>query len=665
MRFCPNTIKVVYSDTELDILQFQDGEFMVGNKVTVWFDKDSEDIYTPVIRPKEDIYPVSLNIEFNIPNEALDQSLYFYEAGNSTNSITMIHCYSEKSDVSMRDIFVAKNKELGANFNIGLITAKRIYSTISVKGSTVSINYDLEERLIRSDNEIRLEKFIFGTENEVYFLNERYAPLVARENNARPLKDIAVGWCSWSCFYRNVDDKKITTALDAMKAIRGTNLIQIDDGWQFDNVFAGDWHVNTEKFPEGLEGIVKACEENGIVFGLWLSPLVAAENSRYYESVKHLVRTDVMTLDGVHPYDLDNPMFYEQLYRTYRYLSHELGVKYFKLDFLTSGFRSHCGDRAPVRFCSDYRSALIRKAISTIREAVGDDVILLSCGAPILECVGIFDAQRISRDIIVPKNHEDEFYWQHWSNIKNASRTVLYRHMYNNVVFRNDPDGLVLRDYDIGEGFDCKYAEARYWATIVALSGGFVLINDEFEKLSYERKKLFTKLIPPLGISGRANDMFEYPNPTKAILDVDEKTKIIAAFQMSDKFEDMETCLSDYGIYGQKLVIKCWEASFVGKTDKLNEELVSPHNAMLYMVKDVPTEPEFLYSDINVFLGANIFTSKFENGRLSITANDEFKDFITEDTKVFAYYPKQYSNCIGNEKTVIETQDYIITEYRI
>ena len=133
---------------------------------------------------------------------------------------------------------------------------------------------------------------------------------------------------------------------------------------------------------------------------------------------------------------------------------------------------------------------------------------MLSCGSPIIECAGIFDAQRVSRDIICPKGRHDPFYWQHWSNIKNASKTVLYRYFYNNVLFRNDPDGVVLRDYDIGEGFDCNYAEARYWSTIVAFSGGLVLANDEFRDLSRPRKELFTKLIPPLGISGKALDMY-------------------------------------------------------------------------------------------------------------------------------------------------------------
>ena len=467
-----------------------------------------------------------------------------------------------------------------------------------------------------------------------------------------------------------MDEKKITDRVEDTAHIKGANLFQIDDGWQFDGTFPGDWFIDTQKFPNGLDDIRKACNDVGMTFGLWLSPFLVAEKSRYYESVKHLVRTDVVAgcsspSNIIRLFDLDNPEFYEKLYKTYHWLSHEMGVKYYKLDFLVFGYFS---GECSITFKSDYKSALFRKVISTIREAVGDDAIMLSCGSPILECAGIFDAQRESRDIIVPKSHDDPFYWQHWMNIKNASKTVLYRYFYNNVIFRNDPDGAVLRDYDIGDGFDCSYAEARYWSTIVAFSGGLVLANDEFRHLSKPRRELFTKLIPALGISGRPVDMFEYPAPTKAIINASETTQYIAQFNLSDSFVDMDVNLEDFGMAGDKLVFKCWEARFVGKTNTVHERLVNPHNALMYMVKDIPDEPTFLYSDVNLYLGENVFESSFKDGGLQISVKAGNEEFVTETTKVFAYYPKAFASAVGkvNQETVIrDTDEYVITEYHI
>ena len=233
-------------------------------------------------------------------------------------------------------------------------------------------------------------------------------------------------------------------------------------------------------------------------------------------------------------------------------------------------------------------------------------------------------------------------------------------------MFRNDPDGAVLRDYDIGDGFDCSYSEARYWSTIVAFSGGLVLANDELRDLSKPRQQLFTKLIPPLGISGRAVDMFEYPAPTKAIIEASDTTKYIASFNISDNFRDMDTNLADYGIDGDKLVFRCWEAQFVGKTNTVHERLANPHSALMFMVKEMPTEPSFIYSDANLYLGENIFKSEFTGNKLNITVADNCGQFVSDKTKIYAYYPKKYINVISeNEKINVEAEDFVITEYKI
>ena len=175
-------------------------------------------------------------------------------------------------------------------------------------------------------------------------------------------------------------------------------------------------------------------------------------------------------------------------------------------------------------------------------------------------------------------------------------------------------------------------------------------------------------LIPALGISGRAVDLFEFPAPTKAIIEASPSTKYVARFNLSDDFVDMDVDLSDFGISGDKLVFKCWEARFVGKTNTVHERLVNPHNALMYMVKDIPAEPTFLYSDVNLYLGENVFTSTFEDGGLHISVKEGNEQFVTDDTKVFAYYPKAFASALGKvtvESIVVDTDEYVITEYLI
>ena len=133
---------------------------------------------------------------------------------------------------------------------------------------------------------------------------------------------------------------------------------------------------------------------------------------------------------------------------------------------------------------------------------------------------------------------------------------------------------------------------------------------------------------------------------------------------MSDGFTDVDINLADYGIMGEKLIFRCWEADFVEKGTTVHENLVNPHSALMYMIKDVPKKPVFIYSDVNVYLGENVFKSEFIDGRLTIYINNGCEKFVTDRTKVFAYYPISFEKSImPREKIIARTEEYIITEY--
>jgi hypothetical protein len=130
--------------------------------------------------------------------------------------------------------------------------------------------------------------------------------------------------------------------------------------------------------------------------------------------------------------------------------------------------------------------------------------------------------------------------------------------------------------------------------------------------------------------------------------------------------KDVDISLDQYGIKGAKLIFKCWESEFVGKSSTIHEDLVNPHSALMYMIKDIPEQPTFIYSNVNLYLGENVFKSEFDNGRLNISIIDDCKKYVTDDTKIFAYYPIEYSNSITEKETaIIENENYIITEYKL
>lgn len=640
MNITCDKIKLCLYDESVYIKNIQNNTVSFDNICKIKINENEKKVFCPEIIMLCDAKIKYIELIFNIKNNSGET--YFYNASSTTNDVCQIVKLNENTRQSMKDLILLKNKSSNENFSLGLVTAKKFYTLISISSSSICINYDMEDKTVTGGTALKLEKYIFGSESEHVFL-KRYANTVAELNNARPLRDIPVGWCSWSCYFHDVNEENISKICRDMTGIKGTNLIQIDDGWQKNGSFCGDWFYDSQKFPDGMKNISDSLEKSGKTFGLWLAPLIISEASEHYDELKSIVKNDVVTLrvEGadVHPFDFDNEEFYEHLTKVFSRMKNEYNSMYFKLDFLMASIKSFVGDNAPVRFKSDYRCALLRKAFKTIRDAVGDDVTLLSCGAPILECAGIFDAQRVSCDIIWGKSKDLPSYWE---IMKSTTKTSLYRGFYNNAVFRNDPDGLVMRDYDKGDGFDCTYSEARLWASAVAFSGGSVLLNEEYENLSPMRKKLFSDLLPPLGISGNVIDMFEYPEPTKAILKLDNSTSYLAIFNYSDKLEDIDYNLAEIDMENS-VIIKCWEKKIVGFSSEIHEKNLNPHGAVIYFLKKIPDRPEFLYSDINLYLGSNVFKSTYDSeGRLIIKAEDKYAEYITDKTKIYSIFPSEF-----------------------
>ena len=53
------------------------------------------------------------------------------------------------------------------------------------------------------------------------------------------------------------------------------------------------------------------------------------------------------------------------------------------------------------------RESAYRRAIEVIREAAGDDVYLLACGAPVIPSIGVFDGIRVGPDVAPYWDNED------------------------------------------------------------------------------------------------------------------------------------------------------------------------------------------------------------------------------------------------------------------
>ncbi|MDK0750802.1 alpha-galactosidase [Clostridium perfringens] len=90
---------------------------------------------------------------------------------------------------------------------------------------------------------------------------------------------------SWEALSFSIDEEKIKElATNASKL--GVELFVLDDGWfgkrNNDNAGLGDWTVNKEKFPNGLNEIIEYINKLGMDFGIWIEPEMVNKDSELY-----------------------------------------------------------------------------------------------------------------------------------------------------------------------------------------------------------------------------------------------------------------------------------------------------------------------------------------------------------------------------------------------
>ncbi|MBK0347761.1 alpha-galactosidase [Aerococcaceae bacterium zg-ZJ1578] len=92
---------------------------------------------------------------------------------------------------------------------------------------------------------------------------------------------------NWEGTYFDFDEAKIIEMMNTACEL-GVDLFVLDDGWfgkrDSDNVSLGDWTVNREKLPNGLDKIAKHAQECGLMFGIWIEPEMVSVDSELYRN---------------------------------------------------------------------------------------------------------------------------------------------------------------------------------------------------------------------------------------------------------------------------------------------------------------------------------------------------------------------------------------------
>jgi alpha-galactosidase len=343
-----------------------------------------------------------------------------------------------------------------------------------------------------------------------------WAEVAGKRMRARVPETTPVGWCSWYYYYTGVTERAVLDNLAFAAKDRAAlpfHAFQIDDGYQR---AIGDWLATNEKFPSGMKAAADAIRAAGYVPGIWTAPFIAGPRSRLLTEHPDWFVKDARgrkVKAGINPlwkgfyYALDttHPAVEAYVRSVYRALI-AAGYGFFKIDFI------YAAAMKGVRHDPTRTTAQVfRRAVEIVREEIGD-AFLLGCGAPLLPCVGLVDAMRIGPDVAPVWGSETlrrVLRDKNSLSAVNAIRNTIGRAFMHRRLWINDPDCLMVRRNRSRLTGD----EVRTLASVIAASGGMVLVSDDLAALDPDRAALIRRVVDLSGEGFAALDLMERPYP--------------------------------------------------------------------------------------------------------------------------------------------------------
>ena len=321
-----------------------------------------------------------------------------------------------------------------------------------------------------------------------YLLFDSYEKGLAAFKDTFPKKSIekVFGYTSWYNYFQNINEEIINRDLDALD--ERFNLFQIDDGYE---TYVGDWlDVDSKKFPNGLAPIVKKIHDKGYKAGIWLAPFVAETKSKLFNEHKDWFKCKNGkpfkaggNWSGQYALDLDKKEVREYIEKCLRHYM-DMGFDFFKLDFLYAVglFPSKGKSRCQTQ----------REAYKFLREILQDKLIL-GCGANIANSIDVFDYMRVGPDVSL--EFDDVYYMRlfHRERVstKVTIQNTIYRSLFDQRLFANDPDVFLLRDENIKMSKEQRKALIK----INALFGSVLMTSDDIALYDYEKKQLLSNAL--------------------------------------------------------------------------------------------------------------------------------------------------------------------------
>lgn len=456
-------------------------------------------------------------------------------------------------------------------------------------------------------------------------------------------KKPVVGWSSWFAYFDKIKEEDVKEVTDILsKKLRpfGLEYIQIDDGYQQVPIgMPNTWLEPNKKFPSGLASMASYISSKGMKPAIWT-------NVSFADSAKAFQISSLFVKDakGEPAYgnwvgyvmDGSNPEAINQLISPVYSGLKKFGWQYYKLDALRhlkyEGYNSFSGYFKKNGFD---RNEAYRNIVKDVRKQIGAENFLLACWGPRPELVGIADGCRIG----------DDGY---------SYAGLAQYNSYNNIVWRNDPDHIVLSD-----------KEAYRSCVATSLTGSLFMVTDKPEK--YANSPLIDaaqRSIPVMYTQpGQVYDIDPSVSSKIALADVElsgsgprpfdasaSTTTGLFSLELNKSYEnwlvlgrlderDPVLPMKDLGLDANKeyLIFEFWTKQFRGihKKEFIPGAIDPKFNCQVFCFREKQNHPQLLATNRHISCGGlEVSNAVWQDKQFTITAElvegDDYKIYIYE-----------------------------------
>lgn len=355
--------------------------------------------------------------------------------------------------------------------------------TFDTNKNTLVVSKDLQGLVVNGEYELLNFTNLTGTENEVF---DAYFEML---NIAKPRVGRTTGYTSWYNYYENITQSDIESDLEAfVQSGKHFDIFQLDDGYQ---TAVGDWlTIKKDKFPNGMRYISDIIHQKDMKAGLWLAPFGAKIGSKIATEhpdwlIKNAKGKPIIAgrnWGGFYGLNIYNDEVREYIKKVFDVVLNEWNFDMVKLDFLYAA--------AMVPLCNKTRGQIMCEAMDFIRECVGDKLIL-GCGVPLFPSFGKVDYCRIGADVGLGwrRNLSSKLTHREDVSSENTLNCTVFRRQLNGRAFVNDPDVILLRNYNI----HLNDTQKSIIADINRVYGGLIFLSDRISRYDdFGLKKLDT-----------------------------------------------------------------------------------------------------------------------------------------------------------------------------